>query len=408
MSPIAPTPDEPAILAPTPTPTRRVGAVVSPNNPRIAPYLDAARSALRDLPPAEQTELLADLDAHLHEILAEEADTFESRLGPAAAYATEFRASAGYPGAEPRPAVGLKSIPKRVLQRLRAIRRDVAGLVRTLPGGPATVSVLRRMRPAWWVFRGWVVAYLIVGDALLSSFGFGGKRPFAAMVVCIGVSVAWGLRADRRAALPLVERVLLLGVNTATVLIILNAISGGGPLANVGAGGESFSVYAPESVPGLALDGEPVTNLVAYDLAGQPIDAIQLFDQDGRPVTVAEGGTDRFAVPVAAPDGEPVANVFPIRRIEIGRIDPLTCDAVPCDPSAMGKVARQDPIPLGSAWKGLTQTPVPAMGTSIPLNELMQPIWPSLQPAPSPQAPAAPPTEPQPAPAPEPPAVPAP
>ena len=213
---------------------------------RIAPYLAAAEATLADLPPGERSELLEDLAAHLEEISAEEGAALSTRLGPPAEYAAELRASAGYPPAgRPHDRPG---VIDRTSALVRTTWQGLTEWIRQVPGGTAALAVLTRLRPAWWVLRGWIAAYLIAGDRLLHSLGFGGLQPFLALVACLALSVAWGLRAERRGrALPIVERIVLLGLNAVAILMCLGGITGSGSLAYLGS--SATSDYAPFAEP---------------------------------------------------------------------------------------------------------------------------------------------------------------
>lgn len=359
---------------------------------RVAPYLDACDAALADLPPAERAELLEDLAAHLDEIAAEEGDALSIRLGPPGAYAEEFRASAGYPAlnSEARPQPPLR---ERASTLVHGARLRLVAWIDSLPGGAALRHVLIRLRPAWWFIRAWVAAYLVVGDSLLNSFGFGGKRPFLVLAACLGVSVAWGLRAERaRGGLPTVERLVLLGLNATAVLLCYGGISAIGPLAYVGTDGGADLVQpnAIDAPPGLSMGGLPITNLTAFDLEGNPIPAVQLFDQDGNRVvadTSAQLGPNGESVyPVTATDsqGYPTSGVFPITYV-------VTNDYYD---EATGETSLQVSRLLTAQWPtpvAATAGVVPPVGSIVPLDADGLPDWASAQPpapvgAPSPSA----------------------
>ena len=174
-------------------------------DPRITPYLDAAAIHLADLPPGERAELLEDLAAHLAEIAADEGPAFATRLGSPDQYAAEFRASAGYPPARIRvqPA-------QRAPGRLRTLGHDAAAATRDLgariadgvrgfPGGTALMTLLPRLRPAWWVFRAWLAALVVGVDWPTGAYnGIGHWGAFVWQMLFVVLSVAWGLRTERR------------------------------------------------------------------------------------------------------------------------------------------------------------------------------------------------------------------
>lgn len=341
---------------------------------RIAPYLAAAEATLADLPPGERSELLEDLAAHLEEISAEEGAALSTRLGPPAEYAAELRASAGYPPAgRPHDRPG---VIDRTSALVRTTWQGLTEWIRQVPGGTAALAVLTRLRPAWWVLRGWIAAYLIAGDRLLHSLGFGGLQPFLALVACLALSVAWGLRAERRGrALPIVERIVLLGLNAVAILMCLGGITGSGSLAYLGS--SATSDYAPFAEPtGLTMDGSPITNLTAYDLDGNPIDGFQLFDQNGYRVVVdttqMSGPNGEWVFPLTGTDatGHPVSGTYPITYVMVtDYVDETTGEA-------SVQVSRILTPATGVVPSGLTGPVAPPIGSIVPLDqEEGVPIW---------------------------------
>jgi HAAS domain-containing protein len=75
-------------------------------------YIEAVRTHLGYLPAEDRDELLEDLEEHLLEVAAEADGSLEQRLGPAAAYAEELRASAGLAG-------GARAIDRGIVERVR-------------------------------------------------------------------------------------------------------------------------------------------------------------------------------------------------------------------------------------------------------------------------------------------------
>ena len=74
--------------------------------PNVAEYLDALRAELADLAPEERDDLLSEVEPSLLEAAADDDEPIAARLGPAADFAADLRASAGLPpaprGAPPR------------------------------------------------------------------------------------------------------------------------------------------------------------------------------------------------------------------------------------------------------------------------------------------------------------------
>ncbi len=122
-------------------------------------YLDAVRRELDDLPDEERGDLLEDLSSHLIELSTHDIDDgvpLQVRLGPPSEYAAELRTAAGLP---PRVAAGS---PDRVRRRLADMfAGSAAGRLATRaqhhPWTAQAVTLLRELRPAWWVLRGYLI-----------------------------------------------------------------------------------------------------------------------------------------------------------------------------------------------------------------------------------------------------------
>lgn len=172
-------------------------------SPEIAQYAAAVGAALADLPETTRTELLEDLPAHLAEVAAEveaEGGTLEDRLGSPAAYAAELRATLGTPFAPDRRA-RLTAAAVRIRDRLRTADTRLGKLV-----GYASLSEFGRLlRPAWWVLRGYLVAWIIAN--VVSSHDSGGLLPrfngdvvsgLVFTAVCMCGSIWWAKNPGRR------------------------------------------------------------------------------------------------------------------------------------------------------------------------------------------------------------------
>ena len=111
--------------------------------PNVAEYLDALRAELADLAPEERDDLLSEVEPSLLEAAADGDEPIAARLGSAADFAADLRASAGLPAAP-------RSAPPRT--GLRAAVRELAGH----PAAVRAVRVLRELAPVWWVARAYV------------------------------------------------------------------------------------------------------------------------------------------------------------------------------------------------------------------------------------------------------------
>lgn len=287
--------------------------------PEAAAYLDSLRAELADLPPEEQEDLLADIEASLHE--AVEAGSLAA-LGTPQAFAAELRAAAGL-GA--RDTVRSEPVP---IERLLAAARRIGASPRVHAGRRA----LRELAPLWWVARGYVAAAalaLVAGVSFSSSlqeiprFGNGGVGLLVVLAL-VGASVYVGLRSRRRphsgrAAVAIVNAVLL--VAAVPVLVHLAREQQPAPAPIV--------VTAPV-VEGLAYNGVPISNLYPFGRDGRLLHDVLLYDSAGRPIDI--GGS-------AAPDpnrrilvtraGKQLYNSFPIRYYEPGTRSVAHPDVIP-------------------------------------------------------------------------------
>ena len=117
--------------------------------PEVSAYLAAVRESLRDLPPAERDDLVAEVEASLTEA-ASEGGAIAARLGPPEEFAAELRAAAGLQATSP-PAPRDSAFARRV--------RSVVARVRVDPRVHAVTRVAHELAPIWWVAR----AYFAVG-----------------------------------------------------------------------------------------------------------------------------------------------------------------------------------------------------------------------------------------------------
>ncbi len=356
-------------------------------DPRLTPYLDAAASHLADLPPGERAELLEDLAAHLAEIAADEGSAFAARLGSPEQYAAEFRASAGYPPAGSGAGAAAPG-------RLRTLAHDAAGAgrelgartadgVRGFPGGPALMSLLPRLRPAWWVFRAWLAALVLGIDWPTGAYnGMGHLGAFFWQLLFVALSVAWGLRTERRGAgAPTAERLVLFVLNGIAVWICLLGVFGGGPLTDINnRASQTYSEADATAWPsGLSMSGRPITNLSAFDLEGRPIPGFQLFDQEGNPVVAATdaqyGPNGEVAYPLPATDssGYPLNEAFPVTYVlATDYFDEATGNSAL---QVSRILAPQRVAPL----TGITAPVVPPIGSIVPFNDNGEPDWAAAQ-----------------------------
>ncbi|MGA8112459.1 MAG: hypothetical protein WCA46_02215 [Actinocatenispora sp.] len=245
----------------------------------IAEYLGGVRSALADLPEQTRDELLEDLAGHLAEVADEDPTPLTERLGEPAVYAAELRASAGVTGSATRRRVPFR----QQLDRLVAVARRADVRFGPMVGYETTHELFDKLRPAWWVLRGYLAALLLC-DALLSETVTLVPRvynsEFVGIVLTLGMIVAsvWlGRRSVRFRTWP--KRGLVLAG-------LVLALAGAVHLADVDSDADQVMAmnYYDES---------PTTDtseVYPYDAEGRPLTGVRLYDQNGQPLDV--GGWD--------------------------------------------------------------------------------------------------------------------
>jgi hypothetical protein len=243
----------------------------------IAQYAAAVGAALADLPENTRNELLEDLPAHLAEVAAEveaEGGTLQDRLGSPAAYAAELRATVGHDAPASR-GVRLSAATAKTRARLRAADTRLGKLI-----GYAKLSeFVKLLRPAWWVLRGYLAAWLIC-EVVSGGAGPSGALPrlgdnvFGGVVVTVGLvigSIWLGHTAVNRAKLW--QRVVIAGVTAGLALFGFGLfVTIDGELA------EAPSYY--EGTPSQYIDAswQNGGDLVVVDSAGRVLDRVAIVD----------------------------------------------------------------------------------------------------------------------------------
>lgn len=242
-------------------------------------YISGVSAALADLPDAVRQELLEDLPDHLAEIAADDPASLDDRLGPPASYAAELRAATGV-DVEKR-----ERSPQRVAATIAALRphaRTFDETVGRLIGYDRLVDFLVQLRPAWWVFRGYVVAMVLLyiladGYDLFPQDSSAGLLGWALVVVLVGLSIRIGRRP-----LHMTRRVrpLWLAVGAAAVL----AAAFG--LAWVSGGSENYSP-SPSYPPSGNIGYEDPNEVYVYTENGQSITNVRVYNRHGEAVPIA-------------------------------------------------------------------------------------------------------------------------
>lgn len=333
----------------------------------VTSYAEKVRSALADLPAEQRDELLEDLEGHLLEV-SEDGDLLE-RIGPPEAYASELRASAGFPPPSPagRPLVAA------VRRRLASVR----GRLLEVPGGREVVAFAPELRPGWWVVRGYA-AVVLLGSLTSSDGQFGlssfpvptawGSSVLGALlaVVAVVVSVRIGRGTD---ALPVTRRRAVVAANLA--LLVAGTAFAGQVRDLVGT--DAYYFQASNPYEGVLTGPEgPVMNIYPFDALGRPLRDVQLFDQNGRPLSqlLRQSPDGQYAEPTLrfGLDGEPKPNVFP-RDYRVDTYDdagtPTTAPVPPPSVSPAVLAPRPTASPSPSSTPSPSASPTPT-GTPSP------------------------------------------
>lgn len=294
----------------------------------VARYAEQVREALADLGPDQVDDLTDGLEANLADALADDGRARRGGLvgefGRPEIYATELRAAAGLaPAAEQQDG----TLRTALAAPGRAVRAAFAHL-RGTRWFPPVEDLLVALRPAWWVLRGWTVAYLVLQVTNVEPYAvFWLPSTFAGWAVLVAAVVAsaqWGRGRWRTG--PRWERLLRFGsAVTAVVAVVLLLWV---PSAQRQEVASLQATVDARPVDGVVVGGERATNLFVYDADGEPVDGAQVVDQHGRPVTTEPQNGDVWAREQYWPDGadEPLFhtgalgpdgalrwNVFPLR-----------------------------------------------------------------------------------------------
>src|SRR5205823_5563186 len=152
----------------------------------VGTYLARVRAALSDVPAEERDDLLAEVEASLHETAFETEGSVAAQLGPPEDFAAELLSAAGlHPSTEP-PAAGLRE----TIERLAGSRQVTTSL-----------RFLRELAPIWWAVRGYVAVAALALAANASWSSSHGAVPrignaklgAAAIFVAVAASIALGL-----------------------------------------------------------------------------------------------------------------------------------------------------------------------------------------------------------------------
>lgn len=286
------------------------------NTSTIAPEIDAfargVREALADLPAEEVDDLTEGLEADLAESLAED---LRRTLPDPVAYAAELRLAAGLPGRAPA-----RGSLAALADAWNGARTGIAAAIDDNPGLASVAEFLAVLRPAWWIVRAWLAAWLVAAFfGVENRYWFDGAS-WTVLVPFVVVSVQWG---RGRWGFPGLRGLVVVG-NVVAVLVLLPVLAaaqswgGSGGDYDAGFADGSTSGRAPDE-KGLWMNGEPLRNIYAYDAAGNKLAGVQLFDVDGTPL-VPQVDPDQTSVqytPATLETGQQAFNVYPLALTQV-------------------------------------------------------------------------------------------
>jgi hypothetical protein len=322
----------------------------------VRTYVESVRRALADLAPEEVDDLTGGMEADLTELLRERGGSLSGALGTPQAYAVELRQAAGLP--EPSGRSGPTTVD---VGRWWKGRRAAFAAARARHEWMEDAwQFLGSLRPAWWVLRGYVAAWVLLGVFRIASEP--SLLPNTPGMLIFGTLLAWvGVKVGRRVKPGSVAMGPLYLVNIVAVIALPFGLFTS----------EARSVYqevtsspAP-APPGLTLDGTEVMNVYGYGPDGQRLTGIRLFDDQGRPLKL--GSTVNLV-------GGELPKAHDIYGNALDNVYPQTLDpsvgpwqvpdwANPASPSFRG---RPIPSPAASVAPLATGTPTTTVTTVAP------------------------------------------
>jgi hypothetical protein len=271
----------------------------------VETYLARVRAALADVPADERDDLLAEVEASLHESASETEGSVAAQLGPPEDFAAELRSAAGlHPSSTPATA-GLRETIERLVSSAQLA---------------ASLRFFRELAPIWWAVRGYVAVAglaLAAGASWSTSHGAvprigSAKLGAAAVLLAVLASVAVGIWSRRNtiARLPLtILNLVLLGA----------AIPVGIHLSHRSTQAVATRIVVQTAiVPGLAYNGAPVDNIYPYSRDGRLLHDVLLYTGAGTPLNISTTAYDPLRRILVTKAGNRVFNAFPVRYYEPG------------------------------------------------------------------------------------------
>lgn len=345
----------------------------------VSDYAAAVRAALADVPEPDRSELLEDLEDHLAEVAGESDEPLESRLGTPEAYAAELHAA--YLQRPGQPASKKRSGPVRRLDaRIAAFHARMGERL------PWYETLRNDFRPAWWLFRGYLIAFV-----LWSMVG-GGFSPIPShaidLLILIGavtasVVLGYRMRDGRRSA-------TLLLVSLGASLFAGFVIFALGVEGNDGF--DSGPSYEPSTADYLPYPD--LANIYPYTKDGKPLKDVLLYDQNGRPLQIDPESHGFRPIPGPTPQ---IPNSYPLSICEpVTDVYQEEAVFVPTCPATAEALPPASPAPLPSDLPAPPAEPDPTPAEPDPTSTATS----SSSPGTAPASPSTSPTSPESSPAP--------
>ncbi len=241
----------------------------------IQAFAEAVRAELADLPKREIQDLTDGLEADLAEKLADEGVDFANIS--ASDYAAELREAAG---------VAPKT-PRRKAFSSMALIQNTEDWFRKTAFGTSILEFGISVRPVWWVIRALVVWFIFAG--VFYSFTAG--------AILLPLFILLSIQLGRKKWFTgKFFSALVLPLNLIAVLLLLPAQGMALIKLNNYANAEEMLRLMPGS-DGLRYNGEPITELKAFDSESQEVTGLTYKDQTGQTIEIPLTDVAYFLMP---------------------------------------------------------------------------------------------------------------
>lgn len=241
----------------------------------IQAFAEAVRAELADLPKHEIQDLTDGLEADLAEKLADEGVDFANIS--AADYAAELREAAG---------VAPKALRRKVFSSM-ALIQNTEDWFRKTAFGTSIIEFGISIRPVWWVLRALVMWFIFAG--VFYSFTAG--------AILLPIFILLSIQLGRKKWFTgKFFSALVLPLNLIALLLLLPAQGMALIKLNNYANAEEMLRLMPES-DGLRYNGEPITELKAFDSESQEVTGLTYKDQTGQTIEIPLTDVAYFLMP---------------------------------------------------------------------------------------------------------------